>query len=116
DDRHRRFRPLVRPVEESALPQAGANSGEVIAAHDARERDLFAGLDGGLAREEIKRRLVVYRQGNSRNRAGVDDSGNRANAVQLRVDEGHAPVEVAIAAQRGDKGQQLIAADSEIEL
>src|SRR5262245_9789770 len=115
DDRHRRSRLSVRRIEESAFAQTCPDSGEVIPAHDARERDLFAGLVVGLALENIKSRLVVYRQRNSRNRASVHYAGNCADLFQLRVDKGHALVEVGMAEQWSHKGQYLVTVDSEIE-
>src|SRR5712671_5435035 len=116
DDRRRGLRSPVGAVKESAFAKARTDGQKVIAADDPRERDLFAGLIVGLARENIESRLVVYRQWNSRNRAGLDDAGNRTNSFQLRVDEGDALVEVAIAEQRRDKRQQLLAANAQIEL
>ena len=67
-----------------------------------------------LAIQPIERRLGVVREWNSVDRAGVDDPGNGAHLLQLRVDEGYAPVEVLVAEQRRLEGQQLLAPDSEI--
>src|SRR5207253_10791591 len=92
-----------------------ADRWEVIASHDAQERDLLGDTVLRLTGEQIKCRVsIVYRQWHLRSRAGVYDAGNCANLFQLRVDEGHAPVEVLIAEQRSLKGQQLFAPHAEI--
>src|SRR5262249_18740096 len=105
----------VGDVEESAFAQARADSREVIAGHHPREGVLRACFGKSLARERISSRLGDFRQWDSRNRAGADDAGNRADLFQPRVDERHALLEVAIAEQGSFKGQEVFAADSEVE-
>ena len=116
DDRCRSVRVSVRRVEEPAFTQTRANSGEVAARDDARERDLIASLGSGLIGEAVERRLIVDGQRNSGDCAGADDAGNRANLFQLRVDECHPPVELRIPEHRGDECQHTFVADAQIEL
>src|SRR5262249_30501142 len=90
---HRRFRPLIGRVEESAFAQARANSREVITGHHPRECVLRACFGKRLARVGISSRLGDFRQWDSRNRSGVDDAWNRPDLFQLRVDERHTLLE-----------------------
>ena len=73
-----------------------------------------ADLVSGLALQPIERRVGEVRERNAIDRAGVDDTGNRAHGLHFRVDEGDAPVEVLVAEQRRLERQQLLAPESEV--
>src|SRR5207249_793020 len=82
--------------------------------HHACQCYLFRETVSWLALQKIEPRIIGNRQRNSRDRPCVCHAGDRAHLLQLRVDEGHASVEVLVTEQRRLERQQPFGADSQI--
>src|SRR5262249_15876812 len=109
-----RFGFTIGSLEEPAFSQPRTDSRKVAVTHHACQRYLFGETVSWLARQKIEPRIIRHRQRNSRDRPCVRHAGDRAYLLQLRVDEGHAPVEVLVTEERRLERQQLFGADSQI--
>src|SRR5207244_4517397 len=98
--RHGRIRLLIGRAEESAFAQTRADGCKVVAADVANERDLAGKTIRRLALQPIESRAGEVGEWDEVDRSGADDPGNRTDLLQLRVDEGHAAVEVLVSEQR----------------
>src|SRR5580765_4592855 len=104
----------ISDFEEPALSQSRADGRKVPVAHHACQRYLLRDTVSGLARQKIKARIIGNRQRNSRDRPRVCHAGDRAHLLQLRVDKGHASVEVLVTEERRLERQQSFSTDSQI--